>query len=225
MPIQLLAGPSVEPVSLAEAKAHLRVDIADDDALIAALIVTARQCAETITRRALVTQQWLLATDRFPSPMAGRLTEYWLGQQWGLAGMGGVSQFPVTDRTGYGFLLPLCPLQSVDSIQYTDTGGGISTMAVTDYKVDSVSEPARILPAYGKAWPTTRQEINAVQITFTAGYGLAAAVPQGIKAWMLLRIGSMYQHREEQALLERATLSPQPFVDRLLDPFRVMTFS
>ena len=63
-----LSPPSAEPLSLAEAKLHLRVDadITEDDGLIAALIVTASQQAEHRTGRALVSQQWRLGLDQFP---------------------------------------------------------------------------------------------------------------------------------------------------------------
>ena len=63
-----LSPPSAEPLSLAEAKLHLRVDadITEEDGLIAALIVTARQQAEHRTGRALVSQQWRLGLDQFP---------------------------------------------------------------------------------------------------------------------------------------------------------------
>jgi len=64
-----LSPPSAEPLSLAEAKLHLRVDadITEDDGLIAALIVTARQQAEHRTGRALVSQQWRYSVDTFPA--------------------------------------------------------------------------------------------------------------------------------------------------------------
>ena len=54
-----LTPPAAEPLTLAEAKLHLRVDadITDDDSLITALIVTARQQAEHRTGRSLVSQQ------------------------------------------------------------------------------------------------------------------------------------------------------------------------
>lgn len=224
MPIKLIAAPAEEPVTLAEAKAHCRVDFTDDDALIQMLISSAREAAETITRRALVQQQWKIVADRFPSPMAGRLTHYWLGQQWGLAGMGGVSTFLPTGFTGYEVILPFPPLVSVDSIKYIDASGVQQTMPSTDYKVDDVSEPARIIPAFGKAWPTTRQEANAVEITFTCGFADKAAVPAGIKTWMLIRIGTLYENREEVAILPRGKVEPLPFVDRLLDPYRVVSF-
>ena len=63
-----LSPPAAEPLTLAEAKLHLRVDadITDDDSLITALIVTARQQAEHRTGRALVSQQWRYAIDAFP---------------------------------------------------------------------------------------------------------------------------------------------------------------
>jgi uncharacterized phiE125 gp8 family phage protein len=59
-----LAPPSLEPVALAEMKAHLRVDVADDDALIQSKIAAARQYAEQYTRRSFITQTWELVLDR-----------------------------------------------------------------------------------------------------------------------------------------------------------------
>lgn len=67
MALVLVTPPAQEPVPLAEAKAHLRVDTADDDALIQALIVAAREHVEHIIRRALVTQTWDLILDAFPA--------------------------------------------------------------------------------------------------------------------------------------------------------------
>ena len=67
----LLAAPAVEPVSLAEAKAYLRVEHNDDDDLIAALIAGSRIHVEARTRRALITQSWRLSADDWPQD--GRL--------------------------------------------------------------------------------------------------------------------------------------------------------
>jgi uncharacterized phiE125 gp8 family phage protein len=62
----LVTPPASEPVSLNEMKLHLRVDHSDEDALIQALITAARQHAETVTRRQLVTATWELREDAFP---------------------------------------------------------------------------------------------------------------------------------------------------------------
>lgn len=66
MTLKLIAAPATEPVTLAEAKAHLRVDLSDDDDYITALIVAARWAAESATGRALMTQTWDLLLDAFP---------------------------------------------------------------------------------------------------------------------------------------------------------------
>ena len=67
MPLNLITPPAVEPVTLADAKAHLKVDTTDDDALITALITAARARAEWHTGRALITQSWTLWLDAWPA--------------------------------------------------------------------------------------------------------------------------------------------------------------
>ena len=66
MSLQLTIPPAVEPVTLDDAKAHLRVDTTDDDALITSLISAARARAEWHTGRAFVTQSWTLWLDVSP---------------------------------------------------------------------------------------------------------------------------------------------------------------
>lgn len=67
MPSIILTPPAGEPVSLAEAKAFLRVEHNDDDEVIAALIAGARLHVEAQTRRALITQVWRLTRDVWPA--------------------------------------------------------------------------------------------------------------------------------------------------------------
>jgi uncharacterized phiE125 gp8 family phage protein len=62
----LLTPAAVEPVTLADAKAYLRVTVDDDDAVIAALAAAARSHIEAQTRRALITQTWRLIRDGWP---------------------------------------------------------------------------------------------------------------------------------------------------------------
>ena len=186
----LVTPPAAEPVSLAEAKLHLRVDVADDDALITAFIVAARQFAEMRTQRQFVTAQWKLVLDSFPAKI----------------------------------LLDKSPIASIQSIQYLDMSGVLQTVPSADYVFESSSEPARIAPIFGKIWPIPVPQIGAVQVNFTSGYGNAAAVPEGIKSWMKVRIGSLYQHREEMAVLASGKIEPLPFIYGLLDPFCVVSY-
>ncbi len=223
MTIQIVTAPTADPVSIAEAKAHLRVDFSDDDALISALVSAARQHAENITRRALVTQQWKMTLDQFPMPGMNVSSANWYGPQWG-ASPGPLSVMRADGRSGFEMYLPFPPLQTVDSIKYIDQDGIQQTLASTEYKVDTSSEPARIVPAYGKTWPATRNEINAVEVTFTCGFGAAAAVPEGIKSWIKIRVGSMYENRSEVDTLQSGSLVKMPFVDCLLSQYRVVTY-
>ncbi len=67
----LLTAPAVEPVTLDEARAFLRVETNDDDEVIAALVSGARIHVEAQTRRALITQGWRISADAWPDD--GRL--------------------------------------------------------------------------------------------------------------------------------------------------------
>jgi uncharacterized phiE125 gp8 family phage protein len=71
MRLELITAPAVEPVSVADAKGHLRVDeaVTAEDALIARHIIAARRLVEAYTRRKLVTQKWRLLRDSFCAPI------------------------------------------------------------------------------------------------------------------------------------------------------------
>jgi len=67
MPLTMLSGPALEPVSLAEAKALLRVDGNAEDPLIQSLIITSRLHIEAALGLALLTQRWRLTLDAWPA--------------------------------------------------------------------------------------------------------------------------------------------------------------
>lgn len=223
MPLVLVSEPAAEPISLIEAKEHLRVDGNDDDALILALVAAARQYAETICRRVFVTQSWKLVLDAFPSPHRNFSDANYYGANWSIA-PGPIMMARRYGATGYEIYPGVPPLQSVESIRYIDTDGASQTLDPSTYKVDTNTPKGRIVPAYGTTWPLTRQEIDAVEISFTSGYGDAMSVPRGIKSWMLIRLATLYANREEVAILPRGKVEPLPFVDRLLDGYRVLEY-
>jgi uncharacterized phiE125 gp8 family phage protein len=206
MPIQIVTPPTEEPVSLLEAKLHLRVDFDEDDMLIASLITAARQAAETLTGRQLTTARWKQVIDCFPGPSLMCVPA---GQTFTLP--------------GHAILLAKAPVQSVVSINYLDMGSVNQTMPALTYTVDTACEPARITPVFGQTWPICLPQIGTVSVTFDAGYGSAAQVPEGIKSWIKLRVGSLYAHREEVAALSRGRIESLPFIDGLLDPYKVVT--
>jgi len=66
MALKLIIPPTTEPITLQEAKNHLRVDGTDDDVLIQSLITTAREYCEAFQNRAYITQTWEMTLDSFP---------------------------------------------------------------------------------------------------------------------------------------------------------------
>ena len=209
MPLVQIAAPAIEPVLLAEAKNHLRVDndITQDDMLITMLIGAARRYAEMYCNRSFITQQWRLVLDSFPGPS--------------LSGV----PFGVTySLPGHAILLERGPVLSLDSIIYTAMDGTEVPMPMTDWTADLSGGLARVTPKFGKIWPIPIPQIGAVKVNYTAGYGPSAAdVPEGIRQWILLRVSTLYENREEVAIMQRGNVSPLPFVDGLLDPYRVVT--
>lgn len=117
------------------------------------------------------------------------------------------------------FFLP--PLQAVSAITYVDIDGVTQTLDSSLYVVDNISRPARIEPAYGTVWPSTREQMSAVKVRFVAGYGAAGDVPACIKNWMLIRVKTLWDQRDQLVKqLGMPTFEPS-FVDSLLDPERV----
>lgn len=69
----ILDGPAVEPVTLAEAKAFLRLDGTDEDDLVGALITAARLTVERAARITLIRQTWRVTLTRWPAARVLRL--------------------------------------------------------------------------------------------------------------------------------------------------------
>ena len=67
MTLSLISPPAEEPVTLAEARAHLRLDAAEEDGLLSALVTAARTALEAETRCVFVTQYWRFTLDDWPS--------------------------------------------------------------------------------------------------------------------------------------------------------------
>lgn len=160
MGLILSVQPAQEPVDLDTAKAHLRIDGDDDDAMLMSLITAARMMAEQITGRALITQTWLYKINEWP--------------------------------TG-SLVLPKPPVQSVTSISYIDSAGDSQVWDSANYEVFLDDLCPRVAPVYGGTWPTPQPQIDAITVTYVAGYGLTGlAVPEPINQAILLMIDRLY---------------------------------
>lgn len=160
MSLQQTTPPYGEPVSLAEAKLHVRQDEPDDDATILRMIRSARRKVEEDTGRQLCCATWQMILDRFPLTWDGGVN------YGGTGGPGGEPYRPDWN----GMVLPRPPLVGVNAITYVDPSGVTQTWSPTLYLVDAVSEPARVTPAYGQIYPVPRIQIGAVQVQYTSGY-------------------------------------------------------
>lgn len=188
----LHSAPATEPVTLSEAKSHLRIDDTSEDTLITALISAARQVCENITRRAFVTQTYRLY----------------------------INNFPFSRR----IVLPRAKLQSVTHIKYYDVNGNLQTLSDTNYYVDTYSEPGEVYLKDEFTWPIVQSgRINAVEIEYVVGYGVAANVPEAIKSAIKIYIAHLFEHREP--IITGTSQSNVPMsVEYILMPYRVLRF-
>jgi uncharacterized phiE125 gp8 family phage protein len=139
----IITAVTAEPVSLAEAKLHLRLDDIGGshphDALVTSLISSAREFAEHYTGRALAQQTLEVALDSFPN--------------------GGTID------------LPRPPVASVTSIKYDDSDNVEQTMSAADYSLSAYGDRRRINLGPDADWPGTYSKADAVRIRYVTGYG------------------------------------------------------
>ena len=93
--------------------------------------------------------------------------------------------------------VPKNPLLTVTSVVYIDTAGDSQTLASSKYDLGLTSKRGRIALAYSEVWPTVRRQIDAVTITFTAGFGTSASdIPTDLLHACELLVAHWYEFRE-----------------------------
>jgi len=134
--------PTVEPLSLTDAKAHCRVDTDAEDVYIQALITAARVYVEDIFDITICTSVWEAKYDLFPiwAIVLPRLP------------LQGDKTIAITYRTGDGTYSTL-------------------SSASSDFQVDGSVLPGRVYPQWARSWPATRGDENSVTVRYSAGYG------------------------------------------------------
>jgi uncharacterized phiE125 gp8 family phage protein len=191
----LFVAPAEEPVTLAEAKAHLRVDHDDEDALISSLITAARQHMDGragVLGRAIIDQTHTLTFHYDDMPTGSE-------RVW----------------------LPVNTASSLTSVAYYDGSNSLVTLTSTvldTYDFVASEWWAYVQPKGDLIWPDVYDRADAMTITYVAGFGGADDVPQPIKQAMLLLIGHLYENREAAAA---TTIAEVPMgVRYLINPYR-----
>jgi uncharacterized phiE125 gp8 family phage protein len=186
-----------------EVKDFLRLQgTTSEDYLIQSFIKSAESYAENYMKRSINKQQWELRLDEFPD----------------------------LDEKVQDIELPRPPLSTVSSevvVTYVKdtTLGDTTSVASTAFTIDYYSEPGIIYPSYDNEWPYPKEIPNAVRVTYYSGYSTPANVPEAIKHWVKLRVGSMYENRESLMVGTGNFISelPHSYVDGLLDEFVVQS--
>jgi hypothetical protein len=206
MILRLVTGPTIEPVSVDEAKDWLRFDGSSFDGPLLTAIRAARSELDGSTGRlgrALLTQTWELALPRTP---CRRLQ------------------------------LPLPPTQSVVSVKYLDALGVQQTLSSSTYRlIPSGTEPAILEPIEGREWPaewgwsglssgpddgySLYRAADAFTVRFICGWPTPEAVPESLRAWILARAGAMLAQPESVVI--QSVPHRVAFYDSLLAPYRV----
>lgn len=202
MSFRVVTPVAVEPVTLADARLHLRVgsDDTTEDSLILVWITVAREYAEAYTRRALATQTLELALDRFPGSPPALPAWTWSPED-------------------SAFVLDKPPVSSISSIKYTDPQGVEQTLDPSKYALSPYGTGSMVYPTYGNPWPATQATRNAVRVQYVAGY---SAPPQAVKAAILLIVGHLYENRQDVYVDGRVAIASVPNgADALLDTVKL----
>lgn len=194
---QVVTEPTVEPITVAEVKTHLRITHSTEDTLLGTFITSARSQFESLTGRTIHQTTLRIAFDRFP---------------------GGSDYYIELPRAS--------PLISVTSVVYLDKDGVSNTWGASNYIVDTLEDVGRIAPAHGIAYPSfTPYPLNAVRILYVAGIANGSpqtVADQSIRVAIQEMVGSLYLNREHVILGDnRALFITNPVVAWLIDKCKV----
>ena len=206
MKYNLVTAPLLEPITLAEAKSHIRVENTADDTLITNLIKSSRQMAEQYTSMSFIDTTWQLFMDDWPASYS----EPW----WN-----GVRELPINYFNKNSFIeIPIAPLQSVSHIKTYDNADTATTISPTKYQVSTYSgftpSRGRITLRDGATWPTFERNADGIEVQFVSGFGTATTdVPETIRQALLIDIAFKYENRGDGTIIAENAM-------KLLDQFK-----
>lgn len=175
--ISIVTEPTAEPITLAEAKEHCKIDHGFEDYSMTGWIKAARAHVEG------------LVGPIMPQTVDAFWAEWPCGDldlPWGK--MRAVTEFGHTPSTGV-------------ETAWTISGANLllNSVVLAHVNLDRIT-PGRITLAYGKSWPAdTLRTYNAVRVRLSAGWASSSAVPQDIKQAMLLLIDDWRINRADSS--------------------------
>ncbi|OXE37555.1 MAG: hypothetical protein CGW95_01165 [Phenylobacterium zucineum] len=200
MRLRLVTDAASEPVTVSELMPFIRVDIDPADGVMTALIAAARRRVEKETGLALMTQTWVAVLDRWPDTVAPDYRNAGLAPGAGLSGWwNGVQQGPQSLIVPNGIIeIPKRPFLSVTQIQTRDVMTNFSTLDSSTYYTEVSDYMGRIARKPGAVWPPVPANmLGCIEITFTCGFGAAAAnVPDDLKTAIKMLASHWHEHRE-----------------------------
>lgn len=153
MTLKLITAPATEPVTLAEAKVHLRCGDGED-ALLGVLIQAAREHAEHQIGRALITQTWERVIDAFPAaeielgmPPVSSVAQITYTDTAGTEQTMSAADYSLDADTAPGWVLPAVNTEWPDTL---DTASAVRVRFVCGYGAASA------VPAAIKSWMLLR---------------------------------------------------------------------
>ncbi len=194
--MHLVIAPTVEPVSLTEARTQCQMSPDDDsqDARLMGYVAAARAMAEQETGQRFLPQTWTLYLDAWPAD--GKIE------------------------------LPQLPVRSITDVKYTSAAGVLTTIDSSAYRLDTRALRAKLLPVYGGTWPADvrTDDEGVIVITYVCGLAstpaeLAGHAP-GVREWVLAHVAAM---NEQRSVVSESgnSMALLPYAGRLLDPLRV----
>lgn len=172
--------PALEPVTLADAKAHAIIDDSvgtEDDDLITSFIVAARLHVEKTTGKALITRTMTMVLDRWSATAGSPYAP------------GGTLEI----KRG--------PFQSVTKVETINEDGDATVWAADNYYSNPNNGRGVLCPKGQSYFPTPTRAVGGIRVEFTAGYGGAESdVPESLTLAIKMLVAHWYEHREAVAV-------------------------